>query len=459
VGLRLAHLDGAEASASLDFQALCEERRRAQAEEEDRVLYVAMTRARDRLLLSGAVDFERWPEPRAGVAPIAWLGPALMPQLPQLVHARASGEHEQPGDVVLACDGAWVRCVLNAPMTQAGAHGGAAADVADGHPGRSADAAGDRGAGAAAGRRDSRAHAADLALQPLTTHAPARFDSLSYTTLTELERCGYRYYLEHVLGLEENRAAVRGRSAAEGIDARARGTLVHRLLEVTDSIAPAVPSAAQVAALARALGVKATRDQCGEIVALVEAALAPVARADSAPTAALHSPAARVARAPYVRREHPFVFSLGAHEPLLSGVIDVLAREADGTHLVIDYKTDRVGAEEDLAALVARVYELQRLLYALAVLRDGAPRVEIVHWFLQRPQEWVCVHYDAGERAELEARLSARIDRARARAYAVSEHPHRGLCETCPGRRGLCSWSEDQTMRDLPPISAEEKGF
>src|SRR5207244_9284723 len=35
--------------------------------------------------------------------------------------------------------------------------------------------------------------------------------SLSYTALTELERCGYRFYLERILGLEENLLAARER--------------------------------------------------------------------------------------------------------------------------------------------------------------------------------------------------------------------------------------------------------
>ena len=47
-------------------------------------MYVAMTRARERLLLSGAVDFASWPRERPGAAPIAWLGPALAPDLPML---------------------------------------------------------------------------------------------------------------------------------------------------------------------------------------------------------------------------------------------------------------------------------------------------------------------------------------------------------------------------------------
>ncbi len=55
-------------------------------------------------------------------------------------------------------------------------------------------------------------------------------------------------------------------------------------------------------------------------------------------------------------------------------MIDLLASEADGGALVVDYKSDRVGAGVDLEALVERDYGVQRLLYALAVLRDGAPQ-------------------------------------------------------------------------------------
>jgi ATP-dependent helicase/nuclease subunit A len=84
VGLRLLELADPEPFPALDYAQLAGERREAQAAEEDRIVYVAMTRARERLLLSGAVDFTSWPRERPGAAPIAWLGPALAPQLPAL---------------------------------------------------------------------------------------------------------------------------------------------------------------------------------------------------------------------------------------------------------------------------------------------------------------------------------------------------------------------------------------
>gem|GEM_PF-5403722 len=89
-------------------------------------------------------------------------------------------------------------------------------------------------------------------------------------------------------------------------------------------------------------------------------------------------------------------------------------------------------------------------LLAAPVLRDGAPKVEIIHWFLQRPHGWVGARYAAGDRGELEERLAARVRSARERGFSVSDNPWRGLCETCPGRAGLCSWSEAQTLRETP---------
>ncbi len=123
VGLRLARLDGTEPVACLDYEQLCEERRRAEAAEEERIVYVAMTRARERLLLSGAVDFARWPVAKAGGAPIAWLAPALAPEVAEhaltlerpvrdlAVGERAAGEAGDEGGV------ARMRCWLNAPQS------------------------------------------------------------------------------------------------------------------------------------------------------------------------------------------------------------------------------------------------------------------------------------------------------------------------------------------------------
>jgi len=265
--------------------------------------------------------------------------------------------------------------------------------------------------------------------------------TLSYTSLSELERCGYRYYLERVLGLGEDRSAARADPQHRGLEARSRGTLIHRLLETLDFARISPPSSQDVAKAARELGMRVSSSEREEISALIGAAM-------------VAEPGLRVARAGagMVRREHPFAFSLAAGEPLISGVIDVLARERDGGMLVLDYKSDRVGPDVDLGELVEREYGVQRLLYALAVLRDGAPAVEVVHWFLERPREAVLARFQAAERGALERRLSAHVDGARANGFSVSANPHRGLCLTCPGRAGLCSWEQEQTLREDPRL-------
>ena len=446
VGLRLMRLDGERSQPALDYEELCAERREREAEEEDRIAYVAMTRARERLLLSGSARFARWPRGNPGAAPIAWLAPALSPSLPRQL-AGETAEDDQ--DAAPAPDGppgalpGGVLLCLNSPA--ASPPGGPPAEELDAQPSVPASARPPSTAlappaaelrppaleGAVAPRDVGGADDPDVAqgagLEQLRT--------LSYSSLTELERCGYRYYLERVLGLAEDHSAARGLGGPAGLEARARGTLAHRLMELLDFSDPRAPTTQQVDGVARELRLRVGASERDELAALV-------ARACRAELVA------RLSRARDVHREHPFAFSLGAREPLITGVIDLVATEADGTRLVIDYKSDRVGPDADLSALIEREYAIQRLLYALAILREGAVAVEIVHWFLER-DEWVTARYGAADRLVLEERLAQRIARARGRRFAVSKLPHRGLCLTCPGRAGLCSWGESETLREL----------
>jgi ATP-dependent helicase/nuclease subunit A len=453
LGVRLVGLEGEGSRPALEYEELCRERRAREAEEEDRILYVAMTRARERMLLSGAVDFERWPTARQAPTAISWLAPALAADLPELARSGAPGPHELP-----IASATTVRCLLSSPATA-----GAALDLrrlvrtadAVAHPAREDYPARDDGREAqdqapaprATPEEPDAPGGVQLSLLSPDAHAQAHHaaraeprepvtpDRLSYTSLTELERCGYRYYLERVVGLPEDRAAARFERSGGGLEARARGTLIHRLLEMLDFARPGPLAREQVTQAAGELGIRLREAEREEIATLI----------DAARTA---SPAARVASASAVRREHSFAFSLASDQPLISGVIDLLATERDGNALVLDYKSDRVAADAELGELVKREYGIQRMLYALAVLRDGAPAVEIVHWFLERPDDWVSVRFQAGERATLEGQVRAHVSIAARRGYAVSPAPHRALCLTCPGRAGLCSWDEAHTLRE-----------
>ena len=434
VGLQLLGLDGARSRPTLDYEELCQEHRRAQAEEEDRILYVAMTRARERLLLSGAIDFDA---EQAETTAIGWLAPAL-------TGAMAGALDAAPPlfDVAVAgrCGPALVGCRLNRPATVgevmelAGERERPAPTEASLPEAPSPPAPASWGDAASATPGEAPARGGPLA--PVGAPAAPELPGLSYTALVELERCGYRYYLERVLGFGEERGAAAGPREA-GLDPRARGTLVHRLLERADVGSGPPPVQDTVTRVAAELGIRLRGDSRQDVIELL-------ARAWSSPVAA------RVAAARRIGREHPFAFSLGPDQPLVTGVIDLLAREGDGTMLVLDYKSDRLAADADLEGVVERDYGIQRLIYAVAVLRDGAPAVEVAHWFLERPRQWVSARYAAAERSVLEERLARRMRLALAGGFAVSASPHRELCLTCPGRLALCSWGPEETARETP---------
>lgn len=448
LGLRLVRLDGAPGTPVLDYEDLVEQRRAAQAEEEDRILYVAMTRARERLLLSGSVELGRWPDDRPGAAPIAWLGPALSPELAQLVADSPAATFEVGVGraavrcTVLSVDSAAELLGPGAPSAQTGPAPTPAPAVTPA-PAPTPGAAPTTALQAPAPPGSASPQPAPA--PPPAANAPAPRTApttLSYTALSELERCGYRYYLERVVGLGEDRSAARS-AGPRRLEGRARGTLVHRLLETYGEGARA-PSAQDVGRAADELGLRVAPQERERLARLVAGVLS------SPPVAAL-------AGAARVRREHPFAFALGPDEALLTGVIDVLAQDGDGAATIVDYKSDRVEADVDLESLAQREYGLQRLVYGLAALRAGAPSVEVVHVFLERAGEHVSVRWQAGERAALEGSLRARVRLAATETYAVSARPHRGLCLTCPGRAALCSWDEQETLRERPPAVGERR--
>ena len=73
-----------------------------------------------------------------------------------------------------------------------------------------------------------------------------------------------------------------------------------------------------------------------------------------------------------------------------------------------------------------------------------------MHWFLARPEEPALARYTLGERPTLEAELAQRLREDWADPFTVSPRPHRALCLTCPGRGGLCSWGDRETLREDP---------
>jgi ATP-dependent helicase/nuclease subunit A len=127
----------------------------------------------------------------------------------------------------------------------------------------------------------------------------------------------------------------------------------------------------------------------------------------------------------------------------------VLALEPDGGVLIVDYKSDRLEGAAP-AEVVERDYATQRIVYALAGLRDGAPRVEVAYCFLERPGEPVTQVFSAADAPALADRLHALARGVLEARYEVTDTPHRDLCGDCPGRAALCSHPEERTLAQGP---------
>jgi ATP-dependent helicase/nuclease subunit A len=441
VGIRLVDLE-AKKTTALDFDAIEAERRAADEAEERRVMHVAMTRAEERLILSGAARLgEHWPQPGPGAAPISWMGPALVPgvaaldasepvrehvvgELAALRDAAALGDAAAVGDAAAAPGR--VRTVLNSPASGV-LRLEAPAPVA---PGEQLALALNGGAPAAAPPP-----ATPLA-EPEAAPAPPA--ALSYSALSRYAACPYRFHLERGLGLPEQAPPAHLRDAppaAPTLDLLLRGTLVHELLEGLDLRGGgAVPDADAVRALAAVHETELSDAEVADLQTMVGAFIASPLRA-------------RLTAARAIHREHAFAFVLTGG-PLLNGFVDVIATEADGGALIVDYKSDQVG-DADLEALVEGSYATQRRIYALAALRSGAPAVEVAHVFLERPGEPATARYEQADADVLDGELQARAAPLLAGEYPVTETPHRSLCATCPGRDGMCSYPLELTDREL----------
>ena len=431
VGLRLVSLDGNGGVPALDWEALRDQRVAAEEEEERRVIYVALTRARERLIVSGTIPAaDDWPTPRAGGAPIAWLGPALASGIATELGEEAPS-YEAPTGVL---------CRLATPATTATSD----ATAAPGEDGTAGEAASVEAAAPpeadsleAAGPHEAAA-SPEAAGSPEGAASPA-VRALSYSGLEAYGRCAYRFYLERVLRLSpvEPPPAVRHDFGGE-LPPLLRGTLAHVLLEGLDFGRSSAPDPALVKAVAAERGVAVTDEAATELADLI--------------AGFVHSPLpARLAAATALRREAPFAFPLSTPggEVLVNGVVDVIAREGERT-LVVDYKTDHLEPAEDPAQRTDRDYGIQRLVYALAALRDGAPAVEVVHCLLERSEAPAAHTFTAAGVPELERRLGQLAQGALAGEFPVTDSPHRGLCATCPGRAALCSYSEELTLREEP---------
>ena len=420
VGLKIPSPQGEGMVAALDWKGIGDREDQAAAAEERRLFYVAMTRAEEKLVLSGAIDRERWGKGNAR-EPLGWIAEALVPEIRSVLTV------DSPEHVFERIEGPWSARV--AARLSAAPSADRTLPDADRHP--------PPGSPPPDGEESRAAPSAPVLPEPVRSP----IDRLSYSALEDYARCGYRFYLRRVLRLPPARPPgppPRPVATEPGLSAIDRGSLAHALLERVSLESGARPAPAEVEALAEEHGIDLDASEVEEVADLVAAV----------PAGALGD---RLRAAAHVRREQPFAYLLeppGAEPILLNGVMDVVAAET-GQTLVVDYKAHK-DLPKSLDALVEESYGTQRLIYALAVLAAGAAAVEVAYVFLERPDEPVTARYQAADRSGLEARLAALAAGVLQGDFAVTDRPHRELCLTCPGRPALCSWPEEMTLRELP---------
>src|SRR5439155_1203528 len=373
------------------YHEVREARKAEERAERLRLYYVAMTRAIDRLIVSGAVDTRK----RTDDTPIGW----VLSRLDAEEELEAAGaepvELEREGARILIRIDRYrpepeeVPRVLEEPAQLS------LFEALTGDASRAAPV-----------------------LPPLEAlPAPPLHDvrRLSYSALALFERCSFRYFAERVVGMRE-RPGVGTVPGQEGLAATEIGDAAHKLLEQVDLAAPAPPDVEQVRAWYPAI----TEDELSRVNALVDGFCG-------------SELAARVAALPGAAKERHFTFE---HDGVLvHGYLDVF-HLAGGRALVADYKTNVLG-DAAPADVVETEYRLQRLVYALACFRAGAEDVEVVYQFLERPHELVSTSFARTALPALEEELSAAIARIRRGEFVPT--PSDFACSGCPALDLVCA--------------------
>jgi ATP-dependent exoDNAse (exonuclease V) beta subunit len=379
-GFRVADPVTAKRRGAFDYEAVKEARQEAERAERLRLYYVAMTRAKERLIVSGSVDLGA---ERETPTPIAWV----------LDRLDADEELAQAGDVPLELVRGDARLLVRVDRYRPEP---AAADEPKLEGGQLA---------LFGAIEEVAAPPAAPELPPLVAlpEPPLyRVRKLSFTALSLFEQCAYKYFARYGLGMSERPVEVESAEPGERSGTEI-GTAVHSLLEQLDLAAPVVPE---------------LEDE------LIRGFVAAYCDSDLA---------RRVAALAGVEKERHFTFE---HDGVLvHGFIDAF-HLADGRALVVDYKTNALG-EASPAEIVEEDYRLQRLVYALACFRAGAEEVEVVYHFLERPEAPVEAIFSRADVPELEAELSAAIARLQAGEFPPT--PSEFACAGCPALDLVCA--------------------
>jgi ATP-dependent helicase/nuclease subunit A len=349
----------------------------AQARENRRLQYVGMTRAREHLLVSGALD----PGEETAIAQLcAALGVGL----------------DDDGDVDAGEARLRVRVARPAPE---------AAPTGD------APASGEAGAAAQLSLFEGSGPASLPALEPPPEAPAVALRQLSYSGLALLERCPYRFFAQRMLGLPEREPEAEGGGRLSPFEL---GDAVHVGIEQDGiDVAARYPhaSAEDRERIAAFIGAWSRSPLRARLDALADA-----------------------------RRELPFTFAVdgvvfhGRFDVYARTGPDSALVVDYKTTLLGDASPDDV--VERLYASQVTVYALAALLDAAGA--QGAPRrtVEVAYAFLEREDAVATRTFTSADADALRARLGESIAAIRAGGFPARPGEH---CRTCPALDLLCA--------------------
>ena len=404
-GFRMVHPTKGEREGVFDYDAVKKAAKGQESQERLRLYYVAMTRAIDRLVVSGAIDPARTSDRST---PIGWVLDRLDAH-ESVVEADDTPVELERGDA---------RFVLtvhrHAPGWDVAAEQEPAESVGvDEHELQLAlfDQI-------PAGKPPRGIELPPLGQIPAPTPHDVR--RLSYSAIALFERCSYRYYAERVLGLPWRERAVLSGDGLGGLAATEIGDAVHRLLELVPLDEPVPPTRDELDQRVRSWYADVSPEELDRVAVLVDA------YCDSAL-------AKRVAELRGAEPERPFAFE---HDGVvIRGRLDVLWREGDRA-LVVDYKSNALEGRTP-EEIIESEYTLQRLVYALVCLRAGATDVEVAYQFLEQPHDVVSKTFTPTDAQALEAELSGAIARIRAGEFRPT--PSEFACSDCPALDLVCA--------------------
>ncbi|MBM3677404.1 MAG: hypothetical protein FJW96_05900 [Actinobacteria bacterium] len=402
-GFRAVDPASGDRSGVFDYEAVRAESAAQERAERLRLYYVAMTRAIDRLIVSGAVDDG---SERERDTPISWV-------LRRLEIAELPAEAGDPVEIARA----EARFLLRAGRFDPAEAPGAAASAAGSEP-EPEPVELPSGQLALFGEIPVASPTPSVVLNELAALAAAPHVAprrLSFSAIALFERCSLRFWAERVAGMRPVRGGpTRSEEAAfDGLLATEHGDAVHRVLELVDLDRPERPDPVWLEETVRGWYPAITEDELARVRRHVEAYCS-------------SDLARRIAALGGARPERPFTFEVEG--VLLRGRLDVLWRDGPRA-LILDYKTNLLEGKTP-HEIVEEEYELQRTVYALVCLLAGAEEAEVVYHFLEAPDTPVSTVYRASDRGRLTEVVAAAI--ARVTAGEIRARPSAYACQGCP---------------------------